>query len=129
VTLAPLPPLVTDLATRLGVPLSGADAERAQAALEDATALALAEVPHLAAQWLHAAPEAAHVVILKAARREWENPQGIRSETVDDHSATVAITSGVYLTASERATLARVAGARGFTGSIRTPSAYSPEIA
>lgn len=125
-----LPPLVGDLERRLGLdaPLSGADAVRAAEALGDATALALAEVPtSLAEAWTAATPRTVLLVILHAARREFENPSGLRTETVGEVSTTVAIASGVYLTEAERAIVRTAATGRrgGFVGSIRTPSAYA----
>ena len=40
-------------------------------------------------------------MILKAARREYENPRGLASESLGEHSVGIAETSGVYLTARE----------------------------
>ncbi|MDN4479904.1 hypothetical protein [Demequina muriae] len=128
-----LPPDVDALATRLGLllsDLSGVERARASAALADATALALDEVaPHVAADWSLGAPASVHVIILKAARREYENPQGLRSETVGEHGVTIAFASGVYLTEPEKRSIRRAATGRvgGFVGTVRTPSAYAPE--
>jgi len=125
-----LPPPLAALETRLGLPegsLEDEDRDRAEAAIEDATVLALAEVsPTLAERWQAAAPPVVRLVILKAARREYENPQGLTQETLGEHMVGNSQTSGVYLTASEVGQLRRAATGRtgGFVGTIRTPSAF-----
>lgn len=128
-----LPPTVSALEVRLGVPsgtLADADLARATAALEDATALVLAEVPaSLVPQWEADAPTVVAAVVLKAARREFENPRGIQQEAQGEHSVGFSATeaSGVYLTRREVGYVRRAATGRsgGFVGSVRTPSAYS----
>ena len=66
------------------------------------------------------------LVVLKAARREFENPRGLSSESLGEHAIGTTDTSGVYLTAREIAQVVRAARGRsgGFVGSVRTPSAY-----
>ena len=129
----PLPPNLSALEARLGIPSGTLDAEdtaRAGAALEDATTLILAEVPaSVASAWESDAPKVAVLIALKAARREFENPRGLQTEAMGDHSIGLTDTSGVYLTAREIAQIHRVATGRrgGFVGSVRTPSAYYDE--
>ncbi|MFJ4168751.1 hypothetical protein ACIPY3_04505 [Paenarthrobacter sp. NPDC089714] len=126
----PLPPPVSALETRLGLTpgsLLDEDRSRAEAALEDATVLVEAEVPtSLAAAWEEDAPAVVRLVVLKAARREFENPRGLENESLGEHSAGFSETSGVYLTSREIAQVRRAATGRsgGFVGSVRTPSAY-----
>lgn len=126
----PLPPSVTDLEARLGLAvgrLIDEDRARAEAALEDATTLALTEVsPAKVGRWETDAPKAVALVVLKAARREYENPRGVQQETQGDHSVGLSETSGVYLTAREVGQVRRVASGRcgGFVGSIVVTSAY-----
>jgi hypothetical protein len=125
-----LPPSIYELETRLGLSedtLEGEDKARAEAALEDATTLALAEVSDSKATvWQSNAPGVVALVILKAARREYDNPEGFAQESLADHSVTLGESSGVYLTGREIAQIKRAAtGRRGFTGTTRTPSAYS----
>lgn len=126
----PLPPPVSSLESRLGLDpgtLEGAELSRARDALDDATTLALAEVSDAkAADWTVSAPKVVALVILKAARREFENPRGLETESLGEHTVGIAETSGVYLTAREIAQIRRAATGRssGFVGSIRTPSAY-----
>jgi len=125
-----LPPKVNDLERRLGVPadsLQDEDKERAEAALEDATVLALAEVStRRADEWESNAPKVVALVILKAARREYENPQGFTSEAQGDHSASLTETSGVFLTDREKGLIRAAATGRSglFVGSVRITSAY-----
>lgn len=129
-----LPPTLQAAALRLGLEAvdlaeDGA-AARLQAALEDATELTLAEVhPVTAALWRDTAPAAVHIVVLAVARRAYENPRGIRSETLGEHTVGLTDTSGVYLTGRERSIATRAAWAPGhrpaFVGSLRTRSAYA----
>jgi hypothetical protein len=125
-----LPPAVGDLEARLGLPLgtlAEEDLARAEAALDDATALALAEVsPSRAQRWTADAPAVVSLVVLKAARREFENPRGLTTEALGEHSVGLTDSSGVYLTAREVAQIKRAASGRsgGFVGTIRTPNPY-----
>jgi hypothetical protein len=114
----------------LGLPsgaLQDEDLARATAALDDASTLAMAEVaPTVGDSWRAAAPAVVSVVVLKAARREFENPRGMNQEALGEHSVGLTDTSGVYLTGREIAQVRRAATGRtgGFVGSVRTPSAY-----
>jgi len=126
---SPLPPPLSELETRLGLEagsLSGTDKARAEAALEDASTLVLAEVAELTAErWEADAPKPAVLVVLKAARREYENPRGIAQETFGEHTVGLTESSGVYLTGREVAQIIRAATKRrSGVGSVRTPSAY-----
>jgi hypothetical protein len=126
----PLPPALAKLEVRLGFPvgmLDGEDKARAEGALEDASVLILAEVaPSIAAKWELDAPKVVSLVALKAARREFENPRGLTTESLGEHSVGLTDSSGVYLTAREIAQIRRAATGRSgaFVGSVRTPSAY-----
>ena len=125
-----LPPPVAALERRLGIPegsLEDEDLARAIDALDDASTLALAEVgPLVAARWEANAPKIVRVVVLKAARREYENPSGLAQETLGEHTVGNTQTSGVYLTAVEVAQIRRASSGRsgGRVASLRTPSAY-----
>ena len=127
----PLPPTVAALERRLGLfedTLTAEDLARAEEALGDATALVLAEVPTAkAAEWAVDAPTVVVLVTLKAARREFENPQGLSSESVGDHAIGLSESSGVYLTRREIAQVRRAATGRpgGFVGTVRTASPYN----
>lgn len=123
----PLP--VSGLEIRLRIPegsLVGADLAAAQEYIENATALALAEVPTpTAAAWEYDLPAVVRIVIYKAARREYENPSGLSQEIEGEHTITTSATTGVFLTPMELAQVRRAAGlsTKGFVGSIRVPSA------
>lgn len=129
---SPLPPTVDALEARLGIPTGALEAEdraRAEMALEDASTLILAEVsPALASSWAHSAPSVVAVIALKAARREFDNPRGLRSETLGEHTVGLSETSGVFLSEREVRQITRAAFGRRkcFVGSLRTPSGYEP---
>lgn len=129
--MATLPPSLAALESRLGLEpgaLDGPDKVRAEAALDDATTLVLAEVSERTGHiWAAgAAPAVVELVVLTAARRGYENPRGINQETLGEHTVGLSESTGVYLTFREASQIARAAtGRRGFTGSVRTPSAYN----
>jgi hypothetical protein len=118
------------LERRLGLAvgsLTGEDKVRAEDALDDAATLALAEVSETKqALWTVDAPKVVSLVVLKAARREFENPRGLNQESLGEHSVSLTDSSGVYLTAREIAQIKRAASGKsgGFTGSLRIRSAY-----
>lgn len=105
-----LPALATldDLEARLGLDprsLSGAERARAQAALDDASALVREESRR---DWIGTddvitAPPSLIRVVLGAALRNYRNPDGEISQTTGPFSRTVkAADVGVYLTAAEK---------------------------
>lgn len=126
--MAALPPTVDALARRLGLDVAEPDeveTARAEDALDDAAQLALAEALDAVAEaWRADAPAVVRLVVLRAARREYENPRGLTEETLGEHSVGLSHTPGVYLTQREVALMHRVAAGRrgGFVGSIRTTS-------
>ena len=128
--MAELPPTVARLEAVLGIQegtLEGVDRIRALRALDDAATLVLAEVPGpRAALWEHNTPDVVELVALKAARREFENPEGISTESLVDRTVTVSESSGVYLTAREVALVRRAATQRtgGRVASLGIRSAY-----
>lgn len=104
---------VADLETRLGLDedtLTGPDLARAQAALDDASALAREEARRT---WVTDtgevdAPGAVIRVVLGAALRNYRNPEGAISETKGPFSRTLrAAETGVYLTEAEQAIIRR----------------------
>lgn len=101
---------IDDLEARLGRSLTGDETGRAQAALADASALARAEGRQ---DWYTAeagltAPDAVVTVVLSAARRAFENPQGYSSETVGPFTVRRDSEAlGVYLTEAEKAIVRR----------------------
>lgn len=126
---------VSALELRLGLEigtLQGADLARASAALEDASALVRAEASKT---WLDAddntvtAPAQVITIVVKAALREFRNPDGFTSEQIGDYSYRTDNTGGVYLTEEERRIVRAAAGASGHgVWSPRTPTAYGERI-
>jgi hypothetical protein len=120
---------VSALERRIGVPensLSGVDLARAQCALEDASALVRSESRK---SWLNdtnevQAPDEVLVVTLRAAIREYKNPDGFSSEQLGEYSYRRENSSGVYLTTEEVAIIRRAAFGANRLTTIRTPSAY-----
>lgn len=124
-----LPPPLAELEARLELEpgtLEGPERVRAEKALADAVTLVLAEVhPATALRWTAAAPDVVELVVLTAARRGYENPRGVNQETLGEHTVGLSESTGVYLTARELIQIQRAATRRkGFSGSVRTPSAY-----
>jgi hypothetical protein len=129
----PLPPPLSSLETRLGLDvgtLEDVDRARAEEAIEDAVTLVLAEVSERTAdRWASSAPRVVELVVLTAARRGYENPRGIAQETLGEHTVGLTESTGVYLTAREVMQVRRAAtGRNGFTGSLRTPTAYGTPV-
>lgn len=136
-----LPPLATVSAmeARLGVDpgsIEGNDLVRAEQALADVSALIRAEAGGMT--WVAddgvtiTAPEDVVVVALQVALRVYRNPDGYTGESVGDYSWQLGGSGkggvGIFLSEAERDIIAnahdRMDGAMGFTGSVRTPSAY-----
>lgn len=118
-----LPPLAatSDLEARLGVTLTGTDVARAEAALTDASALvrSAAGVTWSADGTTLDAdlPDVVIAVTLTAARRAYENPSGLVSESFGSYSYTRNQGErriGMYLTDEERKAVRRAAGQRTF---------------
>ena len=102
--------------------LTGADLARATEAIETSSELVL-----LAGRsdWtLTTAPPLARSIATRAAKRDYDNPEGYVSENLGDYAYTRSADTGAtgWLTCREETALARLAG-RGI-GSTRTPSAY-----
>lgn len=120
-----LPALATleEFAVRLpGVFDEESDGARAQAALDDASALIRSVA---GATWTTTddedetivdpdMPDIVRTVCIACARRVFNNPDGIRSESVGGYSASLADSSAdVYLTKAESAHIRRAAGRTG----------------
>lgn len=129
--MAVFPPPLFELERRLGIPegsLDGSERARAEDAIHDACTLVRAELPLTRlAQWIgtDAVPDIVPTIAIRAARREFENPQGYVSTSAGDASARLGIVTGAFLTDDEIRQLRR-ASLRGsnFVGSPRTPSGY-----
>lgn len=133
-----LPPLVpvSELEIALELDegsLDGAPLARAEQALRRVSALIRAEAGKT---WVDAdgvtitAPEDVLSVALEATLRPYRNPEGQASESVGDYAVTFAQTGdpiGFYLSDEDKRIVRRAAlgvAGPGFSGSIRTPSAY-----
>lgn len=116
-----LPALVSldDFALRLGG-IAAVDEDRAQAALNDASALIRAEAG--TEDWvdddggLEEVPDVIVAVCVAVAVRAFRNPDGVRQETIGNYSVAYADTStAVYLTPGERRTIRRAVGLTGLS--------------
>ena len=81
---------------------------------------------------LGAVPPMVVIVVCEAARRAFENPAGLQSETMGDYTwraqMTAPATSGVFLTAAERAIVRRAVGNLG-VGSVDLTNTFpSPAL-
>lgn len=118
-----LPALVSleDFALRLGG-ISASDEERAQAVLDDASALVRAEAGD--EDWvdddntLEEVPGVIAAITVAVAIRAYRNPDGVRQESIGTYSVAYADTStAVFLTEGERRMIRRAVGLSGI-GSI-----------
>ena len=125
-----LPPLasLTDFTDRLGRPLSGVDATRAESAIRDASAIVRTEAGE---NWvdvngdLTEVPEAIVAITMAVARRSWENPSGktTTSEGIGQYTEAngwANASADVYLKASEKAIIRAVTGRSGGVGTLST---------
>jgi len=104
---SPLPALasVADLTDRLGREVDDAERARAEAALEDASALVREEARQ---DFTTGAPAAVEAVVLTAALRVMRNPEGITSETIGPYSYKRRDQDAdVYLSEAEKAIVRR----------------------
>lgn len=108
--------------------LQGPDLARAQAALDDASALVRAEAGK---SWVDTdgttitAPAQVLTIVVKAALREFKNPDGFSSEQMGDYSYRTDHTGGVYLTDDERRIVRQAAGAGAYGAwTVRTRSEF-----
>lgn len=138
-----LPALATvaSMEVRLGLEvgtLTGADLARAEASLADASAFVRSIGRTL---WLDTsgevtAPEDVAMVTTRAAIRDYRNPDGVNNEALGQGAYAYAYAPGqasIWLTEDE-VKLVRQAAANGGTpgawtgtGSVYTPSAYTPQ--
>lgn len=113
-----LPALATaeDFAARLGRSLTVDEAVQVAAYLVDASTLVRRAA---GVSWVDDEealvddiPDDAVVITLNAARRAFDNPQGVAQKSVDDVSVSYsrAVSGGIYLTAEEKAILSGLTG-------------------
>ncbi|ABS03204.1 hypothetical protein [Kineococcus radiotolerans] len=111
--------LLEELKTRLGLEEfpSPTEAERAQAALDDAIGLVLDETKRTFrdAQGKPDVPSTVSTVIFASAKRSYQNPTGITSETVGPFAYRYGAT-GAFLTEDEKKALSRYGPTRSAGG-------------
>lgn len=104
------------------------DEDRAQAALDDASALVIMEAGTDWSDDENGVPAVIVAVVCAAAGRALRNPDAVKSETIGQYAVTYGNTiGGVWLTANEKAVVRRAAGVRGI-GTIELESPYEPFI-
>ena len=125
---------VEQLSARLGITPTGGDAERALAALEDASALIRSEA---AIDWidvdndeLSGVPSVIEAITLAVAYRAYQNPSGASQTILGDPSVSYARegSGAVYLTRDERKAVRKAAGISS-VGSIALVSPWMAEAA
>lgn len=118
--------------------LAGADLARAQAVLDDTSALIRVVVGDVAAGWVTDddppalngdVPDIVVTVCLAVAERAFRNPDGVRSESLGSYAVTYSGSNlaGVFLTANEKALL-RAAGGTSSVTSVAMESAFPGPI-
>lgn len=127
----PLPRLATvdGLEARLGTSLTGDDLRRAEAMLDDASALIRAEA---GVTWLDAGgrladvPELIASICMAVAYRAYKNPEGVAQSSVGDVSLSYGRTppGAVWLTPDERRQVRRLGGG---APSIKTAQLVAPD--
>ena len=95
---------VEDLAVRVPGGIPTADEQRAQAYLDDASAMIEEEVGRTFSD----VPPTARRICLSVAQRAWFNPAFVSSEQLGDFNTSYAARGGVYLTAEEKADLGKL---------------------
>lgn len=122
---------IDDLAARLPSDIAGPDDARAQAALDDASALVRS---YAGKSWVtddvldSDVPDIIVTVTVRCALRSFTNPSGVSQESAGPFSASYANSSSdVYLTAAEKAQVRKAAGRTGIAplpttrGDLETP--------
>jgi hypothetical protein len=113
------------------------DFRRAETLLYDASALVIevagtdwtvtaVEAPH--AVTLGTVPATVIPVVCEAARRAYDNPTGLQSETIGDYTwrGSTGVSAGVYLTAAERRIVLRAVGKVGVGSATLTSALPAP---
>lgn len=124
---------LSDLEARLGVDLSGSDSTRAQAALDDASAVIRDEAgvdfldPEDDASLDPDMPAVIVTICLAVAMRAYDNPNGERSESLGSASVSHGVygQAGVYLTPTERRMVRKAAGSAS-VGTVELRQAWVP---
>lgn len=99
---------VSDLEARLGRSLSGADAARAAANIEDASGLVFILL-NTDDPWPDGIPLGAKAIVCQMVLRAFENPRALNAETLGDYSWQ-GTQGGVFYTGAESRALRRAYG-------------------
>jgi len=91
---------VEQYAARSG-PVTGADAAKVQATLDDASALIRSNLRRLGPPGFSPDPELALALTVVIARRAITNPGGYRQRTIGQYSETMGEAGGLYVTEGE----------------------------
>lgn len=112
---------IQDFETRAGRPLEGAERDRVEALLQDASGL----IRTVAGGDWEDPPDVVRTVCLNIATRAWRNPEGVRQQSLGSFSMTFGdVEMGVVITEEERR-LIRIAAGFGVTlDSIQLTSGY-----
>lgn len=119
-------PLITvaDLETRLGRTLEGAEADQADAFIDDASAIVRSIVGD--DDKLDPTPDAVVPVVVGMVRRALENPHGHESERVGNYQYSGAKTEGIFATKAEAKALRKATGTLS-VGSVELEGYLLPE--
>jgi len=110
---------LADFEVRYGRELSGDEITRAEALLDDASALIRDE----AGDDFDTVPATVLFVVCEVVRRAFDNPAGLQGENIGDYGwHGGAVPSGVYLTAEEKQIVHRAAGTLGGVVSLTLTS-------
>jgi hypothetical protein len=116
---------IQKLAARVDGGIAAGDEARAQANLDDASALvrhvARSDYVDVGGNLTDGIPDAIQTVVLLAAKRAFTNPEGVVMGTDGDTTATFG-TPDVYLTAKEEQIVRGAVGAGGGVGTLQLES-------
>jgi len=102
------------MSTRVDGSIDVGDQGRAEAAIEDASALVLDLVDDATqTAWNTSAPDTVVAVVCRAAVRGFLNPYGVKSERQGDYQYELESATGIYLTDAEVRTVRKSAGQPG----------------
>ena len=115
---------IGDLETRLGQTLEGPPRERGEALLHDASTMIRAVAR---GDWGEKVPDVIPTICLNMAVRAFQNPEGVRQQTLGDLSMTFgSIETGVTVTPEERRLIRIAAGFGVELDSVQLTSGCEP---
>lgn len=112
------------MSTRVDGGIASGDQDRAEAAIDDASALVLDLVDDATqTSWNSSTPDSIVAVVCRVALRGFLNPHGVKSERQGDYQYELDSATGIYLTDAEIRTVRKSAGKPGMA-SIETTHPY-----